>query len=36
MNSAIGYLKYGNKLYCTRTMPASATFAGTKIESDGT
>lgn len=27
--SAIGFLKYGNKLYCTRTMPASATFSGT-------
>lgn len=27
--AAVGYLKYGNKLYCTRAMPASATFAGT-------
>jgi phage tail sheath protein FI len=36
MLSAMGYLKYGNKLYCTRTMPASATFAGTTIKSDGT
>lgn len=26
--SATGYLKYGNKLYCTRAMPPSATFAG--------
>ena len=26
--SALGYLKYGNKLYCTRTMPVSAAFAG--------
>lgn len=30
MMAAAGYLKYGNKLYCTRTMPTSATFAGTK------
>jgi hypothetical protein len=28
--SATGYLEYGNSLYCTRTMPTSATFAGTK------
>jgi phage tail sheath protein FI len=27
--SATGYLRYGNSLYCTRTMPVSATFAGT-------
>jgi hypothetical protein len=26
--AAIGYLKYGNKLYCTRAMPATSTFAG--------
>jgi hypothetical protein len=26
--SSIGYLKYGNKLYCTRVMPSTATFAG--------
>ena len=26
--SAYGYLKYGNKLYCTRVMPDDATFAG--------
>jgi hypothetical protein len=26
--SAIGYLKYGNKLYCTRVMPSTSTFAG--------
>lgn len=31
--SAVGYLKYGNMLYCTRTMPVSATFAGTVAES---
>ena len=31
--SALGYLKYGNKLYCTRTLPVSATFAGTKASS---
>jgi len=31
--SAVGYLKYGNMLYCTRTMPTSATFAGTMAES---
>jgi len=28
MLSAMGYLKYGDKLWCTRSMPASATFAG--------
>jgi hypothetical protein len=28
MFSAMGYLKYGNKLYCTRAMPATARFAG--------
>jgi hypothetical protein len=27
--SAMGFLKYGNKLYCTRVMPEDATFAGT-------
>jgi len=26
--SATGYLKYGNKLYCTRAMPPDAKFAG--------
>lgn len=26
--AAIGYLKYGNKLYCTRVMPTDATFSG--------
>lgn len=31
--SAIGYLKYGNKLYCTRVMPDEATFSGTKTAS---
>ena len=28
MLSATGYLKYGNKLWCTRTMPVDAKFAG--------
>lgn len=36
MFSAIGYLKYGNKLYCTRVMPPSATFAGTMLNASGT
>lgn len=27
--SANGYLKFGNKLYCSRAMPISAAFAGT-------
>ena len=31
--SATGYLRWGNKLYCTRVMPLSATFAGTKATS---
>lgn len=26
--AAIGYLKYGNKLWCTRVMPSTSTFAG--------
>lgn len=30
--TAIGYLKYGNKLYCTRVMPDNSTFSGTKID----
>jgi len=30
MLSAIGYLKYGTQLYCTRAMPTNATFSGTK------
>jgi hypothetical protein len=29
MMAAIGYLKYGNKLWCTRAMPATSRFAGT-------
>ena len=29
--TSVGYLKYGNALYCTRVMPQDATFAGTKI-----
>jgi hypothetical protein len=31
--SAAGFLRWGNKLYCTRVMPLSATFAGTKATS---
>jgi phage tail sheath protein FI len=31
--SAAGFLRWGNKLYCTRVMPASASFAGTKAVS---
>jgi hypothetical protein len=31
--SATGFLRYGNALYCTRTMPVSATFAGAKATS---
>lgn len=27
--AAEGYLKYGNKLYCTRVMPGDSTFGGT-------
>jgi hypothetical protein len=33
MLAATGYLRYGNALYCTRAMPVSATFAGTKAAS---
>lgn len=36
MFSAIGYLKHGDSLYCVRTMPASATFAGAFFDDDGT
>lgn len=36
MFSAIGYLRYGNKLYCTRVMPPLATFAGTTLNAGGT
>ena len=36
INNAFGYLKYGSNLYCTRVMPPSATFAGVKLEDDGT
>jgi len=28
MMAAMGYLKYGNKLWCTRAMPSSARFSG--------
>lgn len=31
--SAAGFLRWGNKLYCTRVMPVSASFAGTKAAS---
>lgn len=31
--SAAGYLRYGTALYCTRVMPASASFAGTMATS---
>jgi hypothetical protein len=31
--SAAGFLRWGNKLYCTRVMPLSATFSGTKAAS---
>jgi len=31
--AGMGYLKYGNKLYCTRVMPDDATLAGTKATS---
>ena len=33
--SAAGFLRYGSALYCTRTMPTSATFAGTMAASGG-
>lgn len=31
--SAAGFLRWGNKLYCTRVMPLSAAFSGTKAAS---
>jgi len=31
--AATGFLRFGNALYCTRTMPASATFAGARAVS---
>ena len=31
--SAAGYLRYGSALYCTRAMPVSATFSGTRAPS---
>jgi hypothetical protein len=31
--AAAGYLKYGNKLYCTRVMPYDAQFAGIQLDS---
>lgn len=34
MLSAEAFLKYGNKLYLTRVMPPSATFAGGEINND--
>ncbi len=36
MLGAAGFLKFGNKLYCTRVLPTDATFAGTKLEGDST
>lgn len=36
MLAALGYLEHGTSLYCVRTMPASATFAGVMVESDDT
>lgn len=33
--SATGFLKFGNKLYCTRVMPDDARFAGVKIDDTG-
>ena len=33
MLSSAGFLKYGNKLYCTRVLPTDATFSGTKAVS---
>ncbi len=34
--SATGFLKFGNKLYCTRVMPDDARFATNKIDNTGT
>lgn len=34
--SATGFLKYGNKLYCTRVLPDAARFASVKIDDTGT
>ncbi len=36
MLGTTGFLKYGNKLYCTRVLPTDATFSGTKAVSGGT
>jgi len=33
--SATGFLKFGNKLYCTRVMPDDARFASVKIDDAG-
>ena len=33
MFSSVGYLTYGSSLYCTRTMPMSATYGGAKLSS---
>ncbi len=35
MLTSTGFLKYGNKLYCTRVLPTDATFSGTKAISGG-
>lgn len=34
--ATIGFLKYGNKIYCTRAMPDDATFSGVKATSAST
>lgn len=34
--AATGFLKYGNKLYCTRVMPDDARFATNKVDDTGT
>ena len=34
--SATGFLKFGNKLYCTRVMPDDARFATNKVDDVGT
>ncbi|MFW6014851.1 MAG: hypothetical protein ACOCRK_00270 [bacterium] len=34
MLSSVGYLRYGNSMYCTRVMPKDATFAGISIETE--
>jgi hypothetical protein len=36
MLSAMGFLKFGRNLYCTRVMPTDATFAGITIDNTAT